>query len=254
MSDDALTGEPIYDTIGVGYATQRRPDPRIAAQIDDAVGPAERILNVGAGTGNYEPADRDVIALEPSSEMLGQRVNANMVAQGVAEALPFADDSFDASMGIFTVHHWTDRNQGLRELKRVSPRQVLLVYDVEVSSTFWLADYFTSLAIAPWELNAPTPSDLGQVLDVTEVRPIAIPNDCIDGFTGCYWNRPERYLDPAVQAGMSTLSFLDPDIRAAHTADLAAALQSGEWDRRHGHLRELATFDIGYRLVIAQAR
>lgn len=251
-NDDGQMGtDPVYDTIGVGYATQRRADPRIASQIDDAIGDTSRLLNVGAGTGNYEPAGRVVVAVEPSNEMLNQRVNSNPVIQGVAEALPFVDGAFDAAIGIFTVHHWSDREQGLRELKRVSSRQVLLVYDVEVSLSFWLADYFTDLAVAPWELAAPTPADLGKVLDVTEVRPIMIPDDCIDGFTGCYWNRPERYLDPAVQAGMSTLSFLDPDIRAAHTADLAAALESGDWDRRYGHLRDRSVFDIGYRLVLS---
>ena len=44
----------IYDAIGATYTT-RRPDMRIAAQIHAALGDAETVINVGAGTGSYEP-------------------------------------------------------------------------------------------------------------------------------------------------------------------------------------------------------
>lgn len=246
-----MSTEPIYETIGVGYAQARRPDPRVGAQISAALGDAASVLNVGAGTGNYEPTDRTVVGLEPAREMLRQRTNANPVVQGFAEALPFPDACFDAALGMFTVHHWTDRNQGLRELRRVTARQVLLVYDTALTSQFWLASYFPAMVVAPWEVNAPTPSDLAEVLDVKEVRVIEIPADCVDGFTGCYWNRPERYLDPVVQAGMSSMARLTDDERAEGSRHLADDLDSGAWDRTHGHLRSEATFDIGYRLVLS---
>ncbi len=246
-----MTSPPIYDTIGVGYAKARRADARVEAQIHNLLGGAASILNIGAGTGNYEPTDRLVLAVEPAGEMLRQRTNSHPVVQGVAEALPVADDSFDVSMGILTVHHWTDRNRGLRELKRVSRQQLLWVYDPEITKQFWLAEYFPSIAVAPWEVNAPTPADLAEVLDVVEVRTLEIPADCTDGFTGCYWNRPDRYLDPDVQAGMSTLSKLDQKVRAEGCARLAADLESGAWDAKYGELRTQESFDIGYRLVLA---
>src|SRR4051794_19643529 len=98
-----------YDTIGRTYTATRRPDPRIAAQIDAALGDAQRVVNVGAGTGNYEPAHRSVIALEPSLTMLQQRpAGAHPAVQGVAEALPFPDASFDAALCVLTTHHWED--------------------------------------------------------------------------------------------------------------------------------------------------
>jgi len=87
-------------------------------------------------------------------------------------------------------------------------------------------------------------------LDLVEERVMTVPDNCIDGFAGCYWNRPERYLDPVVQAGMSVLARQSESDRAAGTRRLVDALDSGEWDRRHGHLRELTEFDMGYRLVI----
>jgi len=171
--------------------------------------------------------------------------------QANAEAIPFADCAFDAVMGTFTVHHWSDRDAGLRECRRVANRQVLLVYEKEMTSQFWLADYFTALKTALWEIDAPSVADLAAVLDVQHVEPLWVPDDCTDGFTGAFWNRPEAYLDPDVQAGMSTISRLTDAERSTGTAALADALESGEWDRRHGHLREQTRTDIGYRLVTA---
>lgn len=109
----------------------RKPDPRIAALIENALGTAETILNVGAGTGSYEPTDRQVTAVEPSLQMIRQRgAKAATAIQGCAEELPFEDDSFDASMAILTVHHWSDKERGFREMRRVTRgRIVLLTFD-----------------------------------------------------------------------------------------------------------------------------
>ena len=243
-----------YESIGRGYAGARPADPRIGAQILDAVGPAGPLLNIGAGTGNYEPTDRTVLAIEPSPVMIAQREPGVPVARSVAEALPFPDNSFAAAMAIFTVHHWTDRAAGLSEMGRVAERQVCLVYDTAVTMTMWLLEYFPELATAPWEVDAPNADLIGQYLDVQEVRPVWTPPDCTDGFTGAYWNRPERYLDPVVQAGMSTMARLDPVVRAAGSERLRQAIDSGQWDERHGHLRTADRFDMGYRLVISRRK
>jgi len=58
-----------YDRHGRTYARHRRTDPRIAARIHAALGDSATVLNVGAGTGSYEPADRWVLAVEPSATM-----------------------------------------------------------------------------------------------------------------------------------------------------------------------------------------
>ncbi|MEM7285611.1 MAG: class I SAM-dependent methyltransferase [Actinomycetota bacterium] len=241
---------PIYDTIGKGYASQRRADPRIAAQILEAVGDARTVLNVGAGTGNYEPTDRPVVALEPSIEMLAQRTNGNPAVRGVAEALPFPDGAFDCTLGTFTVHHWEDRLTGLREVARVSRRQVLLVYEPVASSGFWLAEYFPGIALAPWEGDAPTVDTLAQVLTVTESQPIRVPPDCTDGFMGAYWCRPEYYLRHEVHRSISSLAILDHEERRDGIARLAADLESGVWERRNGQLLDEPWFDLGYRLAV----
>ncbi len=208
-------------------------------------------MNIGAGTGNYEPPDRPVTAVEPSPAMLIQRTNRHPAVRAVAEHLPFPDDAFAVATAIFTIHHWTDRDLGLRELGRVSGRQVSLVYDRVVASRMWLLDYFPALRTAPWEDDAPSPATIARWLTVDEVRVLWVPPDCTDGFSGAYWNRPERYLDPAVQGGMSTLARLDPTALATDTARLRGAIESGDWDRRHGWLRTEDRFDMGYRLVLS---
>jgi SAM-dependent methyltransferase len=243
---------PTYDRIGVGYASKRVADPRWVALIDDALGEAGSVLNVGAGSGNYEPADRDVVALEPSSTMIAQRTGPNPVVRGVAEHLPFPDSSFDATLAILTVHHWSDRAAGLEELRRVAERQVLMVYEPLVAHSFWLVDYFPEVLSADIETGAPTPEEVGRYLDVLEVRTMWISADCTDGVAAAYWRRPEAYLDPDVQRSMSILALLPDDVVARGAAALASDLDDGTWHRRHGHLLDRQEADYGYRLVVAQ--
>lgn len=115
----------VYDTIGTQYRRRRTPDARIAARIVEALGDAQRVCNVGAGTGSYEPDDREVVAVEPSQTMIDQRTSTHPVERAAAEALPFADNSFDAAMAIMSVHHWEDPAAGLAEMRRIAPRQVI---------------------------------------------------------------------------------------------------------------------------------
>jgi SAM-dependent methyltransferase len=245
---------PVYDRIGVGYQRARPADPRIAAAILAAVGDAQRVVNVGAGTGNYEPSGRDlVVAVEPSREMLRQRAaGANPAVQAVAETLPFPGATFDVALAVLTVHHWRDRAAGLAEMRRVADRQVLYVFDTEMTDEFWLVtDYFPEILELFSERTAPSVATLAEHLDVRRVVAVPVPADCIDGFGGCYWNRPEAYLDPVVRAGMSSFAQLDPDIEARGVERLRSALESGEWDARYGALRAQPEHDLGYRLVIA---
>ena len=236
-----------YDTIGVDYATIRRPDPRIGAHIAKALGNAETVLNVGAGTGSYEPTDRQVTALEPSLEMIGQRpASAARAIQGHAEDLPFDDDSFDASMAILTIHHWTDQAKGLAEMRRVTQGPVvLLTYDPAFRG-FWLTDYIPEL-LALDEEQMPPMSAYGEWLGPVEISPVPIPHDCTDGFLCAYWRRPAAYLDPRLRAGSSSFWKVG-DISDA-LKKLEDDLTSGAWERRYGELLGQDACDFGYRLV-----
>ena len=173
-------------------------------------------------------------------------------SRACAEALPFADASFDATLAVFTVHHWPDPERGLAELARVAPRQVFLSFDLEFDFEFWLVtDYFPEIVTLDTETDSHSSAGIARVLDVRRAEPLPVPHDCVDGFAACYWNRPEAYVDPDVQAGISCLAMLEPDVLARGTEHLRADLASGAWDARHGHLRDLAELDVGYRLVVA---
>ena len=245
----------LYDDIGRSYSRTRRADPRIAAQILDGLGAARTVVNVGAGTGSYEPDDRHVVAVEPSAEMIRQRPRgAAPAVRAVAEALPFADRAFDAALAVLTVHHWRDRDRGLRELRRVAGRQVVFFFEPLQTHGFWGLDYFPEAALLPTEVDAPGEELLCRHLDVREVRPLLVPPDCVDGFGAAFWCRPEAYLDPEVQAGMSWLALLPEEVRDRGTRRLRDDLESGAWDERHGHLRTEPHFDAGYRLAVAGDR
>lgn len=243
---------PLYDTIGRDYSRQRRPDPRIAARLTDALGDARSVLNVGAGTGSYEPADRRVVAVEPSAVMVAQRSShAAPAVRARAEALPFADGAFDAVMAVLTLHHWSDRARGLAECARAArDRVVVLTWDAEADA-FWLArDYLPAIAEADRRQFPPMATyaaAFGPRARV-EVAAVPVPRDCVDGFLGAYWARPEAYLDPAVQSGIS--SFALPDSKAGLDR-LRDDLASGAWRARYGHLLDADALDLGYRLVVA---
>ncbi len=199
-----------YDEIGVGYALGRRTDPRWQEPILAALGPARRILDVGSGTGSYQPEGREVFAVEPSAEMIRQRPpGAAPVVQAVAEALPVANGAFDAALAVLTVHHWTDWRGGLAELRRVAPHQVVLAYDTRRHSDFWLVREYVP-EVARLEATRPSADGIAEELGAREVVPMLVPWDFTDGVFPAHWRRPEAYLDPAVQRACSALAQTDP--------------------------------------------
>jgi SAM-dependent methyltransferase len=222
--------------------------------IHRALGAAEVVLNVGAGTGSYEPSDRRVIAVEPSFVMIAQRPSvAAPVVQAVAEKLPLRDSVFDVAMAVLAVHHFTDIALGLSETRRVAKRVVLLTFDRD-SDLFWLTREYLP-EVAQWDRKRlPSLQDCAEQLGGADEWIVPIPNDCIDGFYGAFWGRPEAYLDPIVHGGMSTFGLIDPATVKARLDRLADDLKSGAWDARHGELRKLDALDIGYRLLISPPR
>jgi SAM-dependent methyltransferase len=242
-----------YDTLGVGYAARRRADPRIEAQVWAALGDARSVLNVGAGAGSYEPADRTVDAPEPSLVQIAQRPSSAAPAvRGVAEALPFPAASFDAALAVLTLHHWSDWRRGIEEMRCVvRDRVVVLTFDARMTGEFWLVrDYFPRF-VAIDEGQMPPLADLEAALGGS-AEPVPIPADCVDGFLGASWRRPERYLDAGARAAISSFHRLEDDELRAGLAKLAHDLESGEWERRNGALLALDALDIGYRLVVAE--
>jgi len=236
-----------YDRIGINYSDLRKPDSRIELVILNALGAAKTVLNVGAGTGSYEPVDRSVTAIEPSIEMIQQRgSSAAPVIKGHAENLPFDDNSFDTSMAILTVHHWADKEKGLKEMRRVTRDQVVILTFDPLHQAFWLNDYMAQLVKVD-EKQMPKMTDYEVWLGPVEITPVMIPHDCTDGFLGAYWRRPAAYLDPDIRAAISCFWAMD-NISVA-LKKLASDLNSGAWAQRYSDLLERDEYDIGYRLV-----
>jgi SAM-dependent methyltransferase len=240
----------LYDSIGKGYTAVRREDPRIAARIRAALGDARTVVNVGAGTGAYEPPDLEVVAVEPSEVMIAQRPGgAAPVVRAFAEELPFEDGRFDAAMVVLSDHHWEDHERGLAELTRVARRVVLFTWDPRAPRETWVdREYFPCFEdLIPDDYRLERTAER---LGGARVEPVPVPHDCLDGFFHAYWRRPEAYLDPRVRAGISVFSQMDPGCVEQGLARLDADLASGEWQRRHADLLERDEIDGGYRLLV----
>jgi len=248
-----MSGAQLYDTIGTTYTVTRRTEPRIAAQFWAALGDARTVLNVGAGTGSYEPTDRDVLAVEPSAVMRAQRpAGAAPCVAAAAESLPFPDRSFDAAMAFATIHHWPDPIAGLRELRRVARRVVVFTHDSSNAGwlhRFWLTrDYLPE--VGNLLVGRPTLSELAAAIGA-RTEPVLIPWDCVDGFFEAYWRRPEAYLDESVRRGCSVWAKVGPDVEQRAVDSLRDDLASGRWAERNRDLIDLDAAELGLRLLIA---
>ena len=248
-----MSSAQLYDTIGATYTVTRRTEPRIAAQIWAALGDARTVLNVGAGTGSYEPPDRHVLAVEPSAVMRSQRpVGAAPCLIGSAENLPFDDQSFDAAMAFATVHHWQDPIAGLREMRRVARRVVVFTHDSSDAGwlrRFWLTrDYLPE--VADLLVGRPSLTELASAIGA-RVEPVLIPWDCVDGFFEAYWRRPEAYLDESVRRGVSVWARVGPEAEQRAVRRLSDDLASGRWAERNRDLVDVDAAELGLRLLIA---
>ncbi len=246
-----MSGAQLYDSIGANYTATRRTEPRIARQLWAALGDARSVLNVGAGTGSYEPSDRDVIAVEPSAVMRAQRhPGAAPCVAGVAERLPFEEGSFDAALAFATVHHWKDPILGVREMQRVARRVVVFTCDTNERSwrgRFWLTrDYLPEVAASRVGLATELARAIGG-----RMEPVLVPWDCADGFFEAYWRRPEAYLDEHVRRGISVWGRVGSDVERRAVRRLRDDLASGRWAERNRDLLDLDAADFGLRLLIA---
>jgi SAM-dependent methyltransferase len=239
----------LYDTKGVDYSALRRPDARIAAAIHAHLGDAASVLNVGAGTGSYEPANLKVTAVEPSTAMIGQRPKGSaVVVQAAAEHLPFADKSFDAAMAILTVHHWSDVRKGLQEMRRVTRGNIVILTFDPLASNFWLLDYLPALATLDRQ-QMPAMAEFAAALGPVRRIAVPIPHDCTDGILCAYWRRPAAYLDPKVRRSISSFWKIGDVTKPLQR--LADDLQSREWERKYSGFLGLDSCDFGYHLVVS---
>ncbi len=244
----------IYNAIGLDYAQLRKPDPRLAALIHSQIIGQKTVLNVGAGTGSYEPEDKELVALEPSKEMISQRpAGAAPCVGGSVENLPFPDNSFDCAMALLTLHHWRDIDHGLSELERVvTKRLVLHTWDPMATEHFWIIhDYIPELLTLDAD-RFPKIDELAARFKSARIIEVPIPYDCTDGFQGAYWRRPEAYLDDHVKKGISSFQQIPHRALIRGLGKLKADLENGLWYKRYADILEKEEIDLGYRLIVAE--
>lgn len=241
----------LYDGIGRSYRRTRQADPRIASAIWEALGDVDSVVNIGAGTGAYEPS-QTMLAVEPSQVMLDQRpAGAAPAVQAVAEALPLADRAVDAALAVLTVHHWSDVAAGIAEMRRVARRRaVFFTWWPERVADFWLLrDYLPAAAETDAGLAVRLEELTRLMGDGARIRPVPVPHDCVDGFAAAFWRRPQAYLDPDIRAGMSVFATTEPAAIRDGLARLEADVSSGAWHRTHAGLLQLDALDVGYCTV-----
>ncbi len=251
-----MTVSPRYDAIGQEYSSTRREDPRLRDRIHAALGDSRSVVNVGAGTGSYEPVDRHVIAIEPSDVMADQRPAERVPAlRGTAAPLPLRDRSVDAAMAVLTIHHWDDQQElGVRELRRVARGPVVIVtYDPDVCAEMWLYRDYLPEAAALDRATFPSVNTLVDWLGGSvQVEPVLNSRDTPDWTLGSFWAHPERVLDDAARRATSAFARMEPVVLDRVVGAVERDLQDGTWEARNGELRHLADYDVGMRLIVAQ--
>ena len=241
-----------YDGKDHNYSEIRKADPRIGLYIRRSLRGCDTVLNVGAGTGSYEPENRYVIAVEPSSVMRAKRLALGKMPalNAKADDLPFDDNSFDAVMAVLTIHHWPDLKSGLLEIKRVARKKLsILTYDPDMLDVFWNVHYFPQLIEierSRYPKLDQIAAYLGAELTITNIK---IPLDCSDGFQEAFYGRPEAFLQEDVRKAQSAWGFLDKETENLYVKKLADDLSSGEWDRLFGHHRTMPEFKGAFRML-----
>ncbi len=246
-------GQFNYELGGKQYSGYRRADSRISKYIWEALGDAKTVLNIGAGTGSYEPTDRYILAVEPSEVMRRQRPPHLCPAiRATADALPFDDASIDAAMAVLTLHHWPDRAKGLGELRRVTRGPiVIMTFDSSAPTEFWMFDYCPEMKVVEQKRYGDLASIVSHLPGTHQVLPIPVPRDCTDKFQVALYARPEEFLNPEVRGSQSAWKFLPPGAEERFVQKLTTDLKSGAWESKYGHLRTRETINCQLRLIVA---
>ena len=245
--------DTIYDKIGVGYSVRRCTDPEIACQLNSALQGATRIVNIGAGTGSYEPENVELVAVEPSTKMIAQRkAGSHRVEKAFAEKLPFDNNSFSHAMTVLSMHHWENRELAFNEINRVVTDKFVAITWDPMSVPFWLTrDYFPEIYDMDKRIF-PKLDELGEHFDDVSMRPLQIPSDCKDGFLAAFWKRPEAYLRSDIRQSISPFSKIGNLLEGLEK--LKKDLISGVWVKNNRAILGASSLDVGYTIISAKVR
>lgn len=254
----------IYDSIGQQYTKTRIPDFRIVHKIIELLNlPQGSIIgDIGAGSGGYAQALANqgfsIYAVEPSFVM---RTQASVHPQvkwftGYAEDIPLPNKSVDAVISTLTIHHFSDLKKALHEMHRItkSGAIIILTFDIRLAQSVWIYNYFPWLRESALQFM---PLDkIVNLIQLTTQRnvetfPLMLSHDLSDLFAAAAWRRPELYLNEEVRAGISSFALANADLVDRGVKFLEKDLNSGEWEKKYGEIRNLTEIDVGYRFLRA---
>ena len=254
----------IYNSIGQGYNGTRQPDSRIVSTLVELIDLplGKKIADVGAGTGNYSNAIADlgyqVVAIEPSQVMQSQADARSNVLWIIApaEQIPLPDNSVDGAIVMLALHHFRDINLGIREINRIVGNGKIVIFAFEQSKipNFWLSDYFPYFiqdTKATFPSTQVIASNIRQITKKkAEVITFPLPKDLTDLFAASGWCRPELYLDIKVHNGISSFAKMSTEAIQMGVEQLSKDLQTGNWEKKYGELKQLESYDAGYRIIV----
>ncbi|WIB77446.1 SAM-dependent methyltransferase [Curtobacterium sp. MCPF17_002] len=219
----------------------RRTEPAFARAVAAALGDARTVLDVGSSAVSYAPTGREVTTIDAAA----------FADQPDADAA--FDAGFDAALTTFALDRWDDLEHGLAEVRRVTRGPIVaLTFDPDRVGDSWLAEYAPEVTAAEarrWPALSRIADALGG--DTVTSTPLPIPFTCVDGFSEAYYARPERLLDAAARQADPAWAAVDEMTARRSVAALRTAIESGEWDRRHGALRVRPSYEGSLVLVTA---
>ncbi|TWI96754.1 ubiquinone/menaquinone biosynthesis C-methylase UbiE [Mucilaginibacter frigoritolerans] len=241
--------EAIYNTIGNGYNFTRKADPYLTSRIIHFLQPQTKAtyLDIGCGTGNYTIAlskhGLNITGVEPSETMLevakGRNKQVNWLA-GTAEQIPAKNEAFNGAIATLTIHHWTDINQALKEIYRVTDMNgkfVLFTATPQQMQGYWLNHYFPNMM----------QSSINQMpgLDIIQngllkagfnhiiKEKYSVQDNLEDHFLYSGKLKPSLYLDKEIRNGISSFTAL------ANAKEIADGLSELEKDISNGKFEEI---------------
>jgi SAM-dependent methyltransferase len=201
----------------------------VAAEL--GLGPGDPVLDLAAGTGKLTRAllewGLEATAVEPQGtmrEVLAESVGPDRVVEGVAEAIPLADDSARA-VTVADGFHWFDAQPALAEIRRVlapGGGLALLATVPDWSGASWADELGKMLMrLRPEHPYFDGPSWQEAVRAAggwTEPRQIRV--------TTSQPARPERMADYI--GSMSWVAGMPDEQRAETLAEISALVEAGE--------------------------
>jgi ubiquinone/menaquinone biosynthesis C-methylase UbiE len=132
---------------------------------------------------------------------------------GKAENIELPSNSMDGVTAFLTIHHWTNLDEGFREISRIlkpGGRFVIFHSTPEQMKGYWLNDYFPKMLKDSMELmHTSEVVELAATkagIELIQTENYAVTNELQDLFLQGGKYRPEMYFRPEIRKGISSFA------------------------------------------------